>query len=244
MPVGPVVNVCCPSCNSIDVALQPVSLHVQPRNYAESPHTRAMLAEVEQRNRQTSLPGTAAASADAGECSGPVRQTSFVLQRKILSFESVVDEGEEREQEQEQEQQQADNLAEPSVSRTAHAAAAGLPPRRPLATHVSASQPVPRAALRDVSNLQPAVAVSDKLAVQAAVAAAPHADAPVPAVVALDSLPSIVPFSAHASALPIAPAGPQPSVVAEPIDGHIDDEAALPLQPLLDSSPLDLPIFA
>lgn len=244
MPVGPVVNVCCPSCNSTDVALQPVSLHVQPRNYAESPHTRAMLAEVEQRNRQTSLQGTAAASADAGECSGPVRQTSFVLQRKILSFESVVDEGEEREQEHEQEEEQAHNLAEPSVSRTARASAAGLPPRRPLAAQVSASQPPPRAALRDVSNVQPAVAASDKLAAQAAVAAAPHVDAPVPAAVAVDSLPSIVPFSAHASALPIAPAELQPPAVVEPIDGHIDNEPLLPLQPLLDSSPLDLLILA
>jgi len=92
------------------------------------------------------------------------------------------------------------------------------------------------------------VAASDKLAAPAAVAAAPHADVPVPAAVAVDSLPSIVPFSAHASALPIAPAELQPSVGVEPGDGHIDDvdEALFPLQPLLaiDSSPIDLPILA
>ena len=168
IPAHAIRGVCCPSCNSEHVHFHAVSAGAAPRSYVESPNTRDMLANVDQRARKaagtTGAPlqlsatieggddpvSPAAAGAGAGApatgvvlASAVSRQTSFVtvLQQR-LDFESVAD----GDEEEEVEEAQPRSLPLPLPPSPQRAVVAPLPAPLPMLPVAAATVPAAAAA--------------------------------------------------------------------------------------------------
>jgi len=119
LPLGPLQSVCCPSCNSENVAFKPVQLNVaageKPRAYVESPATNRLMQEIEERTKGKVVIAASPVAAGAGVGDGdggnshdglqtqphpPITPSSisrnatsyFRVQHRQLNFESVDEE--------------------------------------------------------------------------------------------------------------------------------------------------------
>lgn len=154
MPVGPILGVCCPSCNTENVTLIPVQLErgEKPRNYQESPQTRDMLAIVERKAKQQ----TAADTADDKENLPVVRAISFTQNhQKILNFESA--------REEEETQLETNNNAHPITAtalppRPTRQAVGTNPPPNVRTTNATPATPAPPAAT--IPPIQPLITIT------------------------------------------------------------------------------------